>query len=737
MNNDPQTSANGASHPSTRAGPIAKPPRHETPLEAALRLAASGLPVFPCRQDKRPACPRGFKDASCDPATIRALWRNYPGPLIGVPTGEASGRDILDIDPRHGGEEWEARHRESMPTTPIHETTSGGRHYVFAHAPGVRNSAGQIAPGVDVRGDGGYAIWPPSIGYTVIVGTEPAPWPDWLLPQARKTVEPIARPVPATPMPISSARMEGYVAALLDNLRRAPEGGKHEALRATATTLGGVAEQAGITDQDAIARLLAALPETVADWNLAAATAQWGLTKGRAAPIELEDRPNPRARMNGGTHPAPPPDPQPSASPEVEADLPKKAKKRGNTLALVGFMAASKAWASALRINEFTETLQVSEQFPPAAPPSGAFRNLREPADLLEAMLVFQSVGFPRANKALVWDALNIAAHRASFHPVRNYLAGLRWDGEPRLGRLFERYFNAELPDENERPADANDPTPHDKMVSYMEHISLAFMVSAVARIRDPGCKVDHLPVLVGPQGFHKSRAIRALCADPAWFSDDLSTELMERDTKESLTGKWLVELAEMPHAKKEVERVKAFFSRQSDRYRRAYDRTTNDWPRQCVFMGSSNDLELIDATGNRRFWPVEIAGPIDIERITADRDQLWAEAVRLYEGGYAWWLGANIEAIAGEQQGRFQDEDTWTEELRAWIEEIENRRPFTLVEALTGALGLDHKQIGRPEQYRAAACLKGLGFRRRRTRVGKDNPWLWAKQPRGDGVRD
>lgn len=410
-------------------------------------------------------------------------------------------------------------------------------------------------------------------------------------------------------------------------------------------------------------------------------------------------------------------------APQPETDPPKKPKKRGlNALVLVNFMAASREWRGALRINTFTEAMQVADQFPPSLPASGAFRPLREPSDLLEAMLHFQGCGFPKAGKSLVWDALCAVAHRNAFHPVQNYLNGLRWDGKERLGRLFQDYFNGELPD---------DPAEADRVVAYLEQTSQCFMVSAVARIRRPGCKVDYLPVLVGPQGYHKSQAIRALCADPAWFSDDLSTDLMERDTKESLTGKWIVELAEMPHGKKEVERVKAFFSRQTDRYRRAYDRTTNDWPRQCVFMGSSNDLELIDHTGNRRNWPVEVAAPIDVDRIVADRDQLWAEAVELYESGYAWWLATNIEELAGEQQGRFQEEDIWTGELSDWIT-LRNERPFTLAEAMTGALGFqDRKQIPKGEQTRASGCLKTLGFRRRRVRARGSYPWLWMKEAR------
>jgi Bifunctional DNA primase/polymerase, N-terminal/AAA domain len=309
----PGLRANGGA---ARAVPAGKPRAPDTILDAALRLAKSGLPVFPCHQNKRPASPHGFRDASRDPDAIVALWHAFPGPLIGMPTGEASGRDILDIDPRHGGEEWEAQHRDRLPTTLVHETKSGGRHYVFAHASGVRNSAGLIAPGVDVRGDGGYAIVPPSPGYTVAIGTEPAPLPEWLLPLVLKPNEPIARPVPATPpQPISSARVQGYIAKQLDKLRSAPEGGKHHALRDAAITLGGVVERAGISDQDAITQLLAALPDTVKDWSLAARTAQWGLTTGRTKPLDLEDRPNPRAKTNGAAHSASQPetlhDPEP------------------------------------------------------------------------------------------------------------------------------------------------------------------------------------------------------------------------------------------------------------------------------------------------------------------------------------------------------------------------------------------------------------------------------------------
>jgi hypothetical protein len=438
--------------------------------------------------------------------------------------------------------------------------------------------------------------------------------------------------------------------------------------------------------------------------------------------------------------------PPPQSATDGGAQPPRRQRRVANTLALVNFLITHAAWRGALRVNLLTETIEVAQTFPPEngnADACLAMRPLREPADILEAMLTFQGNGFPRANKGLVWDALIIVARRHAYHPVRDYLDALRWDGTTRLGRLFRDYFNADVPeqpkDKDHDPTDGK-PTDHDRMVSYLEHVSVCFMVSAVARIIRPGCKVDHLPVVVGEQGYNKSEAVRALCPDETWFTDDLSPDLIERDTKESLAGKWIIELAEVPHVRREVERVKAFFSRRTDRYRVAYDRTTQDHPRQCVFLGSSNELELIDRTGNRRFWPFEIVGPIDVAAITEDRDQLWAEAVHSYRAGVPWWLPPKIERIAQDQQEAFAEFDSWLEPLDAWTSEHTKRPtcapadwkppPFTLADAMAGAslwVG-GFSLCPKTEQNRAANCLRRLGFRRRRRMVKGRRDYLWEK---------
>jgi hypothetical protein len=150
-------------------------------LSTALDLAMRGIICFPCQANKAPACPSGFKAATSDPVALRDLWQRHPGPLIGVPTGEVNAFDVLDVDPRHGGDAWLAQHGSRLLTTRTHNTRSGGQHFLFQHAPGLRCSASKIAPGVDVRADGGFVVWWPAAGFPVAIEAPVVDWPTYLL----------------------------------------------------------------------------------------------------------------------------------------------------------------------------------------------------------------------------------------------------------------------------------------------------------------------------------------------------------------------------------------------------------------------------------------------------------------------------------------------------------------------------------------------------------------------------
>ena len=206
----------------------------QTAFLEALALAKRGTACFPCNVDKTPATPGGFKSAVHDVVEVAEIWRLYPGPLVGVPTGEASGFDVLDIDPRHGGDTWLAAEAYRLPITRTHRTRSGGCHVLFRHRAGMRNSAGRIAPGIDIRGTGGYVIWWPVAGLPVENPEAIAEWPEWLLNKLAPQSQ--ARPVAAVPIP-----GKGYAIAALrravDAVAGAVPGTRNETLNREAFAL--------------------------------------------------------------------------------------------------------------------------------------------------------------------------------------------------------------------------------------------------------------------------------------------------------------------------------------------------------------------------------------------------------------------------------------------------------------------------------------------------------------------
>jgi hypothetical protein len=157
-------------------------PASMPPLEHALALASMGFAVFPIGKDKAPRCPRGHKAASTDPDCIRAMAGQYGFVLVGVATGEASNAAVLDLDRQHGAAAWWTENRHRLPATRTHRTRSGGLHLWFRHKPDLRCSTAKIAPGVDVKAEGGACIWWPATGLPALSTAPLAPWPDWLAP---------------------------------------------------------------------------------------------------------------------------------------------------------------------------------------------------------------------------------------------------------------------------------------------------------------------------------------------------------------------------------------------------------------------------------------------------------------------------------------------------------------------------------------------------------------------------
>ena len=291
-------------------------------------------------------------------------------------------------------------------------------------------------------------------------------------------------------------------------------------------------------------------------------------------------------------------------------------------------------------------------------------------------------------------QAVEAVAGETRFHPVLDYLGRCKWDGENRLENWGIKHLGA---------ADNG----------YTRAVSAKWMIGAVARVSEPGCKNDCAIILEGPQGLGKSTALKAL--SQPWFTDEIA-DLGTKDAALQLAGVWILELAELDSmARGDVSKIKGFMSRTTDRFRPPYARRVVEQPRQCVFAGTVNHNEYLrDETGGRRFWPLSCT-QIDVDGLALVRDQLWAEARDRYLASEAWWLeGIAINKAANdEQRGRYQS-DAWEQRVEQYII---NRRSVSVSEVLENALNLAAVDWTQINQNRVARCLRALGWERHQQR--------------------
>lgn len=360
-------------------------------------------------------------------------------------------------------------------------------------------------------------------------------------------------------------------------------------------------------------------------------------------------------------------------------------------------------WAGLLAFNQFTQ--EVDKLRPPPFPKgeAGKWRD----ADAGHALVwLQQQMGVPIGQVNVADKAAMTVADENRYHPVRDFLEQLpAWDGVERLPGLMHEAFGA----------DDND---------YTRHIGCSMLVSAVARILQPGCKVDEMIILEGGQGLGKSTAIREL------FGADWYVELAEApDNKDfflTIQGAWAVEIGELQSfSKANITMVKMAITRRDDKFRPPYAQRAISHLRQCIFIGTTNATEyLIDATGARRFLPVACR-KAEVGYVHDHRLQLWAEALKRYREGFAWW-DVPVDEAAFEQDQRYM-EDPWEERIVDYLDGHAtstayppwrtggSRSPYinkvTGMELMEYALRLDTRAQGRQEQRRIGEIMRHLGW--------------------------
>jgi hypothetical protein len=300
-------------------------------------------------------------------------------------------------------------------------------------------------------------------------------------------------------------------------------------------------------------------------------------------------------------------------------------------------------WAGVLAFDEFSHRTVVRK-----STPWGRDRGTWADEDDIRTAEWLQHRGVLVSSNVTA-EAVDAVSRESRFHPVRTYLESITWDNLPRVDRWLSIYLGVE-----------------DTM--YASAVGRCWLISAVARIFQPGAQADATLVLEGDQGTRKSSALRVLASDQ-WFTDTLS-KLGSKDAREELQGIWIAEYSDLDRIKgAALERVKSFLTSRADHYRKSYGHRAETYPRSCVFAASTNDLDyLTDETGGRRFWPVR-CGEIAIEALAGDRDQLWGEAYALFCQGKPWWLdNRELEDLAAVQQEGRYSEGVWDDLITEWI---------------------------------------------------------------------
>jgi hypothetical protein len=312
-------------------------------------------------------------------------------------------------------------------------------------------------------------------------------------------------------------------------------------------------------------------------------------------------------------------------------------------------------------------------------------------------------------------EALGHVAHTNPYHPVRDYLRGLKWDGERRLHRLLNGYMHAA--------------TLHEGHRDLVTLLGVRWMTAAVARVMRPGCQVKSALVLIGDQDAGKSKALRILGGE--WYTKT-KLDVRGKDGMVQVQGVWIYEIAEIRalFASRSAEEIKAFLDQDDDRFRRTWGTYASRHPRQVVFAGTDNTAQLFaDPTGSSRYWPVSVSD-IDFDALTADRDQLWAEATFLFDRGDRWHLDKTESALMAEINAEYQEIDPWTWAVRSWMGKREHRQPHYSIGEILEGIGLVPRDQTPAAAHRLAGVLRNMGAVNVRKNAGSAKVHVWKVDP-------
>lgn len=701
-------------------------PTDATPVRAAAALyARAGFAPVPVHGVRGSSCACGRVDceaigkhpvgngwqkrAAADVDVARELFAEHDG-NIGIVVGD--GYVVIDIDDYHGGRDSLAELPPMPPTLTSRSGSGQGEHRIYTLAPGqdaaeITNRA--IAKGVDVKVRGGQVVVAPSLHrsghrYQWIDLTPPAPLPDALYERIRKR-----RVVPLRSVPTTGGDLHKRASRYMEKLPAAiakQEG--HKAAFAAARALWGWIRK-GLSEGEGWDLFVTYNQRCEPPWNESELRHKWTDAQRAEHVPELADR-HPQGQ-------APATSPSPSAPGEVDwrslllfkrvKSGPDKPDEHHENAVVV--LRYHPQWRGRLAFDEHAQRTLVTA--PPWHDSDRAGAAPDEPVEWTDAdtarlsSWIRREVAPLKLSTADCDRAVQIVSESNRVHPFRSWLDGLAWDGIYRLDKWLSIFLGVVAS-------------------PYSAAVGAWWLVSAVARTYQPGCKADHVLILEGPQGLKKSTALRTLAGD-RWFSDT-PIDIGSKDAYLALQGRVIVELGELDSLRRaDADRAKVFFSSPIDQFRPPYGRRSITAPRGCVFAGTVNHSSyLTDDTGGRRYWPVRCQA-IDAVSLLAAREQLWAEAVARYRAGGRWWPEGPAEAdmCAGEVAPR-SSPDPWEDAVTNYAR---GQDELAVPDVLRDACKLGVDEFNRAAEMRVARLLAGLGYERKRVAYQGGRRWVYV----------
>lgn len=613
-------------------------------LQYALSYIRLGFSIFPLKpRSKFPLTKNGFKDATKDEKQVKRWWTETPNANIGIATGSMSDNLVVidfDIDEDKGIDGYHAfldycrENKVQFPDTVIAITGRHGYHWYYKYKNGEKLSCRTgIIEGVDIRADGGYVVAPGSIHANGNKYEWEQDFNDIAIAECDENVINF----------ITQKQNSDSEQFLLPDT--VPCGMRNATFYKLACSL----QAKGLTD-DVIREAVRKEAEKRSVPSMGKDDLE-ELEKTISSALKKE-----KGKMNIIQFY------KPTGSQYIS--LKKRPTKDGNETTIQSIenccmvLRMDERLAGKIKYNDLSYSPFIYGELPWTD--GDNYREWNNFDDSNLKCYIEDTYNLTSMDK--IMEALNIVVGENRFNPVVDYLEQLQWDGKEHIKNLLSDYLGVE---KNE----------------YSETAMKLFMLGAISRAYQPGCKFDYMPVLVGEQGVGKSTFFKILAGNDAWYNDNFNN--IEGDKAcEKLRGMWIVELAELLATKKakEVESIKAFITSTVDSYRQPYSRRTEQRPRVCVFAGTTNNSHFMtDRTGNRRYLPLVVRKQYvkkslfdNPKEVQEEFKQAWAEALHIYKTEKPRLIfPKHLEDMVIENQKRFAEEDVRVGIIQSYLDDL------------------------------------------------------------------